>query len=382
MLNVILVTESAVAAESVKERCRETNFLHLLDWIPRYPSAHEFLRFLNTLDADLLLIDASDQESALRLMEGLREAVPGLPIIAFGAGWESGFREAIAAAADEVLVSPVTAPELRHGAETALRCRSQNVANLYAFLPAKAGNGCTSVVLNTAGVLVQRLGQKALVIECDLHSGVLSILLNVQPENFMQDALCGAVRLDTLGWKRLVTARFGVDWLLANRERKGPLSAWYDYFKLLQFAHRRYDWILADLPEVVNDATVEIVRAAKGVFVVCTPEILSLRLVAQRCSELKNRGVPVDKLKIVLNRWREEELSEDEVEEYLQLPVAAVIPNDYAAVKQSIVDSHLVDPTSVLGEVLEDFARQLSGLPAPERTGKASVFSRMKKRWL
>jgi pilus assembly protein CpaE len=381
MLNAILISESMVSADVMRALCEETGILHLLEWFPRYPGLHELIRFLNSRDIEVLLIDVSDIELALPLMAAVREAAPGLSIVAFGPGCEGEARDDVAAIADEMLTSPVTAEVLSRSTETALHRRAKDVTNLYAFLPSKAGSGCTTVVLNIAGILAKRLEQTALVLECDLHSGILSILLNVEPKQFVQDVFGGATRLDSFVWQRLVTERFGADWLTADRQRKRPLAEWYDYFKLLQFAHQQYNWILADLPEVVNDGTAEIVRTAKDVFVVCTPEILSLRLAARRCSELKDRGVAEEKVKIVVNRWREEEVKTEDVEEFLQHPVAAVVPSDYMAVRQSIIDSSLVDPTSTLGEMLEDLACQIAGLPAPQRAEKSSTFSRMKKLW-
>jgi MinD-like ATPase involved in chromosome partitioning or flagellar assembly len=96
------------------------------------------------------------------------------------------------------------------------------------------------------------------------------------------DALENAGELDYSLWTKYVTKVHNVDFLLAD-PKKRVLPSWTNYHHLLDFAASRYDHILVDLPEMVNDATVETVRRAKSVFVVCTPELPSLALAPQRC---------------------------------------------------------------------------------------------------
>jgi septum formation inhibitor-activating ATPase MinD len=70
----------------------------------------------------------------------------------------------------------------------------------------------------------------------------------------------------------------------------------------LAFARSRYDLIICDLPEVVNEATEVVVRAAKAVLVVTTPALPSLLLAARRRHDLDKRGVGAPSVKYILNR--------------------------------------------------------------------------------
>jgi len=71
---------------------------------------------------------------------------------------------------------------------------------------------------------------------------------------------------------------------------------------LLAFARSRYDLIICDLPEVVNEATDVVVRAARAVLVVTTPSVPSLFLAARRRHDLERRGVGASSVKYILNR--------------------------------------------------------------------------------
>ncbi len=207
------------------------------------------------------------------------------------------------------------------------------------------------------------VGRKVLVIESDLHSGVLSLVLDSEPRCSVLDALEQSADLDSSNWTNYVTKTGGVDFLLSNRARPAVLPTWVDYYHLLDFAASRYDSILVDLPEVVNDATVEIVRRAKRVFVVCTPETAPLALALQRCHELETRGIPADKIRVLVNRWHAGQLDAKQVQELLSCPVSAVFGNDYLKVCDAARRHTFVDPAAKLGRSYASFARLLAGTP-------------------
>ena len=178
----------------------------------------------------------------------------------------------------------------------------------------------------------------------------------------MLDALENAGELDYSLWTKYITKAHNVDFLLAD-PKKRVLPSWANYHHLLDFAASRYDHILVDLPEVVNDATVEIVRRAKSVFVVCTPELPSLALAPQRCQELETRGLPAGKISIVLNRWHKGEITASELEEVISRPVSAVFRNDYHTVSSATKAFDFVKTGSTLGRSFTQFAGMLAGEP-------------------
>jgi pilus assembly protein CpaE len=124
----------------------------------------------------------------------------------------------------------------------------------------------------------------------------------------------------------------------------------------------RYDFVCVDLPEVVNQASAEVVRCARGVFLVCTPEVPSLRMAIQRLVELGEYGVPAERIHIILNRQERRGLLVREIEAVLGHSIFAALPNDYAHIRDAIVESRLVASGSPFGEGCQSLARKLSGL--------------------
>jgi Flp pilus assembly CpaE family ATPase len=180
-----------------------------------------------------------------------------------------------------------------------------------------------------------------------------------------------------LEWNRSVVRVAGIDLLPANPMRRGPLPTWADYYQLLQFASDRYDYIVVDLPEVVNSATTELVRAARATFITCTPELLSLAMAGLRASELDASEIPPEKVKTLVNRHERGTLSMVEMEAILGRPVFATLPNDYREVKKSIIESRLVSPSSSFGKGCSALAKKISGLGQVAPT--ASRFALLRK---
>ena len=160
---------------------------------------------------------------------------------------------------------PFTTAQLEHAISTAVHKLNGGIyENLFAFLPGKAGSGASTVVLQTALVIAQELERRVLVMEADLHSGLLSAMLRVEPKSPIRNVLAEAPRMDNLSWQRSVTSAGGVDFLLTDTAIKEPVPSWTHYFQILRFAVPKYDLVLVDLPEVINSATAEIVRRARA----------------------------------------------------------------------------------------------------------------------
>jgi pilus assembly protein CpaE len=374
MFSAILLVHDESIGLAIEALALESNQVTFVKTLSRFPQAFELNQIMNTHAPDLAFLDLSDWDSALAAAEDIRSLAPQTAIVGFGAGWAAQ-KEAQCgnAGITELLVSPATLKKFQDCVDRAIhKMRDAAQENLLAFLPAKAGSGCTTIALNVAGYLADSsakdsLGKRVLLIEGDLHSGVISALLGKTHPFCVLDALEAAGQLDYSEWSKYVVALRGLDVLLSGRPRKSSLPLWSNYHQMLDFAASRYDHILVDLPEVVNDATVEIVRRAKRVFVVCTPETPSLTLAPQRCHELRTRGIPAEKIRVLLNRWHKGETTAEEVEGLLNYPVSASFENDYDSVTRATRANGFVDPLTKLGRSFAAFARTLAGAPDQTR---------------
>jgi Flp pilus assembly CpaE family ATPase len=206
---------------------------------------------------EVLLLDVDDWERSRTLLGLILKAARNLAIIGYRTTWTpEDEAEMTAAGVTQILKRPFSALELDVAARTALhQCRPMAHPNVLAFLPSKAGSGCSTVVLNTAAVLANNMGQKTLVIEADRRSGSMGILLNVEDRGGLPAIISETDRLTPVGWRQHVVSIGKLDMLLANPLRPGPPPTWATYFQILDFAQRQYNFILVDLPELINPAT-------------------------------------------------------------------------------------------------------------------------------
>ena len=100
---------------------------------------------------------------------------------------------------------------------------------------------------------------------------------------------------------------------------------------------------MVDLPEIVNTATAEVVRRARAVYVVSTPEFASLKLSKQRCQELSGWGVERDGSTHCSIAAHKTDIGPQEAEQILGCPVAATFPNDYKNVRRATTDVSFID---------------------------------------
>ena len=368
MLTLGLLTSSPRVAAELKGLTSDSTLFKLVFTLVPFPSIPESMRALRTYQPEVILIDLSDWDAVASLVSHAKTANLAGVIIGFKPEWnrleQLTFEEA---GIKDLLHEPFSHADLEAKAYEALhRERPIGNQNLVAFFPAKAGGGCSTVALHTAAALASDLQKKVLLIESDRRSGVISIMLNQNNRTGLSDALQSAGGMTPGEWVQHCVELSGMDLLLANPARPGPLPTWADYYQLLRFIQQRYGFVSADMPELVNAATAELVKAARSVCIVCTPEIPSLMLATQRRAEIAACDIPKENIHIVLNWWERGDLPMADVEKILGQPVFAVLPNDYKQVKRALLESRLISSDSSFAKACSKLGRKLNGLPVSE----------------
>jgi pilus assembly protein CpaE len=275
---------------------------------------------------------------------------------------EAGLRIAAELGIVEILIPPVAQEEFRAVVFRALdRSAGAVSGNVFTFLPAKSGSGATVTALNVAGCLAREFHRKVLLLEADIQSGPVAIMLNLQPEQSITDALDYSNQLSAETWRQMVAKVDDLDVLATSGARTVSKTSPFSYFRLLRFARDHYDDVIVDLPGVVEDAAEPLLSNSKGVYVVCTPEVTSLALARRRLRQLELRGIPDSVVHVILNRSDQNEPTLAEIEESLGRKIAAELPNDYRALRKAVESCGFVEPDTDLGKGYASFAAALLG---------------------
>jgi MinD-like ATPase involved in chromosome partitioning or flagellar assembly len=360
--NLLLIASTRERASTLQRIAVETQKLLPAHVLPGYPRDRELGRLLDSTEPEIVMLDLADPAAAADCAAQVYLRLPSLPILGI-AGPLPPDPAMFGHALTRVLAYPPDVADLvKVIDESILHGRGRIEQNMFSFLPAKAGSGASTIVLYAAAALAGHFQKRVLVIDADLRSSALSIMLNLREFHSLQEVLRSAAELDAFRLNSAVTRVHNVDMLLSSRLALSPTPNWEHYFRLLELVRSRYDVVLVDMPEVVNPATRELVRRSRVVFNVCTPEMTSLKLAERRHQELMEAGLSEDRVQILLNRWHTTEVKPQEIEAFLHLPVTHVFPNDYKSVRAAMVEGRLVPGNTRLGKDLQDFAGQLIGV--------------------
>jgi MinD-like ATPase involved in chromosome partitioning or flagellar assembly len=303
MLTALIFGTDRETTAQLQQLCSLTQDVCVFRALERYPQAHETMRLLNSFAPQLVFLGADEEAAAHSVEHDIRSIQPSTAILGVSGRCKRVDLFETVFGGFSVCPIPCSPDEFRGAIFQALESGSgKKNAAVFAFQPAKAGSGATTTALFVAHILTKLADKRVLMLECDLHAGPISMLFNLHPTYSIMDALEDSHRLTDESWNEMVTHAGGID-VLSSVSRLGvrQVSPW-GYQRLLSFVRSRYDVIVGDLPEVVDDATEVIARAAQAVFIVTAPSSPSLYLAARRRYDLEARGVGSAKVKFVINR--------------------------------------------------------------------------------
>lgn len=240
-----------------------------------------------------------------------------------------------------------------------------HASQMVAVLPTKPGSGATTIALHMAAAAASTYGQKTLLLEADMHAGVLMYMLNLEPAHFVAEAL--RTRLDSeLQWKSLVTHCHGFDLLPASGAPETAHASRWDLSRLLNIAREHYDTIIVDLPSHVDEASETILRQADHAILVCTPALPALNLARRRLFELEHRGVSHQHLQLLVNRFRAGRSRPSAMAEIARHPVNASLPDDPSSLETATQQMGLAAARSRFARQIDTFTGSLLALePMP-----------------
>ncbi|MBM3228274.1 hypothetical protein FJZ20_00070 [Candidatus Pacearchaeota archaeon] len=191
----------------------------------------------------------------------------------------------------------------------------------------KGGVGKTSIVTSLGSAFSQS-GKKVLLVDGNLSSPSLGLHLNIiEPEKTLHHVLNRTIRP-----REAIYEHQGIHVMPASifqRIEVNPLKL-KDGIKNLR---RSYDVILVDSSPSLDEETLAVILASDELLVVTTPDHPTLSATIKAIKLAKQRGTPISGLIINKVQNRNFELSFQDIESTLDIPVLAVIPYDINVLK-------------------------------------------------
>jgi pilus assembly protein CpaE len=110
-------------------------------------------------------------------------------------------------------------------------------------------------------------------------------------------------------------------------------------------------------------------------YLVTTLDVPALHQSKQIIQTLSSVGYGKERLRLVLNRMPQRlDVTPDELEKMMSLPVFATLPNDYPSLYESYSEGSLLPPNSRLGKELNRMAVKVAGIQEEKGKKKFSLF--------
>jgi len=363
MLSAYLISDDKYRCQAMNNILLQSGKLLVLRSFETFPASPVLARMLTTADPDVAFVDMSIRQEAIVCAQRIRESAPNCIVFGFVPG-DVQPDEELRGLFHDFLRFPVEPEDLLEVVDHALlHSRVRPEPNLFAFIPAKAGSGASTLAWNTAARMSRE--RKVLLMEADLTCGALSFLLNVTPQGSLQQLLNKPEEFSSFLLRHYMTQLGKVDALLSDRSAIVPPPEWETYFRLIDAMIKRYSYLILDMPERLDAAQRQLLRRAGKVFIVATPDIVAIRMAERTIAELRAAKVADEHMAILLNRCGDNDLRPSTVESFLGLPVAQEFPHDHWSLNPTVGTGQILQWETNLGRSVSKLAASLLGTPPP-----------------
>ena len=264
----------------------------------------------------------------------------------------------------------------RIAAELGRRRRQTTGGKTLAFFSAKGGCGATTVACHVAVELQRQTPQRILLADLDLETGLIRFFMKTKTDYSVLDAAHNIDRLDEHFWRALISngmPRLEVIAAPAVAASVEPPEE-ESFRRVIRFTRTLYDWVIVDLGRSLNPRTMNALEEIDEGFLVTTLEVPALYQAKQLITTLVSSGYGSDRLRVILNRTpKRPEVTLEEVQTMLGLPVYAALPNDYVALNEAYTSGELLEPGSGLATAFARLAARIANLPEPRKRMRFSL---------
>ncbi len=230
-----------------------------------------------------------------------------------------------------------------------------------AVFSSKGGCGCSLIATNLA--MLQP--NPTVLVDLNLQSGDLELLLGLRPKFSLADVVENRERLDDALLSSYLTQHSKNVSLLAapiKAESAEDIEPRHIY-EIMESLRHRFDTVIIDTPHSFDAVTISALDHADQILVVLTLAIHAIRSTRRALEIFDRLGYPRKKIRLVVNRWSKNiDLDQKQVEDFLGERVVGFIQSDYRAAVNSInLGQPLVDsaPSSRVAADLRQVSAKL-----------------------
>lgn len=337
-------------------------------------------------------LDAARAEEMSALAQLVARAGAWPPVIAVTQNFDENVaRTLLQMRVADFLVKPVGAADLvRACARVAKGPTNGNgptEAKITTFLPAVGGAGGTTLAVQTAMLLLYSAGPRTKASTClvdlDFQHGAVADYLDLEPRLNLAEIEPRPDRLDRQLLEVMLSYHASGLAVVAAPNRPAEMRSFDPdvVTRLLDLVSSHFEYVVFDMPRTWFSWTDSVLLGSNKLFIVSETTVPGLRHAKQLVAAIKERLDGGPKPQVIVNRFQQRMfgagLRRSDLDATLGDAFAAVIPNDYALVREAIdrgVPLEEVKPGNKITAHLKKVV--LDGAAAGD--GKASLLKKFK----
>ncbi|MCB1354188.1 MAG: P-loop NTPase [Rhodobacteraceae bacterium] len=323
----------------------------------------------------IVFVDIEDQPLE-EARQGLTElARTGASVVAFGSVNDVAyFRSIMRAGVRDYLVKPVTADDLGE-VLVAIEQPGDGArprGRLVGVIGARGGVGASTIAINTAWIMADRLSRRTGLVDMDIYAGSIALALDIEPTRGLREAFDDPKRVDEVFLQNAMKKIGKNLHVLATEEPFDDLVPMTDD-KMLMLAdtmHGNFDMSILDLPRHFILREPQLFARCDDFVVVAELTLQSLRDTnrLRKLLGLRNRKA---KIHVIANRVSSRpDITVSEFEKGMESTLRCVFPLDTKAVTRASMEGRPLAATTPKHKIVDGLHKlciELAGIPEDGR---------------
>lgn len=243
---------------------------------------------------------------------------------------------------------------------------------IVSYMGTKGGTGTTTLAVNAAADIRRITNRPTVIVDLKNGPGDVALFLGLRPRHSILTALDHLAWIDPLMLSRYVVEHeCGLHVLAAGDEYGRPGVRDIDAVEqTLRALNSIYDFVILDIGTSLMMPAAAALQLSDTIMAVANPDVPCLRNLQRLIDAVKTAGVPVERLKVILNRASEfGVLSTAQIERVLGFNISHSVASDYRTVASAVNSGVPVSAlrASEINGQLDSIARAIAGIPEVSR---------------
>ncbi len=242
----------------------------------------------------------------------------------------------------------------------------------------KGGSGKSVIATNVAVALARMSDRPVVLIDGHLQFGDDAVMLKIQPQHTVVDAISQLDKLDAALLRDLMSVHEPSGLLVMAAPTEPTFAdqiSGEQMVRLVELVRSIAGHVIIDLPAYFNDVVLSLLEVSDHIILVAGLDIPNIKNVKIGLTTLKQLSVPMEKVQLVLNRADSKvKLDVAEVEKTLHIQAVAHVPSDVVVPISVNKGSPVVlsAPRSEVAKAIEQLAMRFLNGAARRPTNTAS----------